>query len=129
MVFTGLFLSAAQAFAQQRTVTGKVTSEQGAPLSGVSVVIKGTNTGSATNNDGNYSIRATTGNVLTFRLIGTAPEERTVGAESVINVQLKKVATSLDAVVVTALGQTTAQRAIGTAQQTVSGPADRADAA
>ena len=45
--------------------------------------------------------------MLQFRLIGTAPEERTVGAESVINVQLKRVAASLDAVVVTALGQTT----------------------
>lgn len=121
MVFMGLFLSAAQAFAQQRTVTGKVTSDQGTPLSGVSVLIKGTNSGATSTNEGTYSVRATTGQVLVFRLIGTAPEERTVGAESVINVQLKKVATSLDAIVVTALGQTTAQRAIGTAQQTVSG--------
>src|SRR5207237_56790 len=53
--------------------------------------------------------------------IGSAPEERTVGAADVINIQLRRVATSLDAVVVTALSQTTTQRALGTAQQTVQG--------
>ncbi|HEY9225994.1 MAG TPA: SusC/RagA family TonB-linked outer membrane protein [Gemmatimonadaceae bacterium] len=121
MVLTGLFLSTAQALAQQKTVTGRVTSEQGNALPGVSVVIRGTNTGTSTNTEGSYSIRAAAGQVLQFRLIGNAPEERTVGAENVINVQLRRVATSLDAVVVTALGQTTAQRALGTAQQTVQG--------
>jgi len=117
----GVFLSAVPAFAQQKTVTGKVTSEQGVALASVSVVIKGTNTGTATNNDGNYSIRVADGQVLTFRFIGTAPEERTVGTASVINVQLKRVASTLDAVVTTALGQTASQRELGTAQQTVQG--------
>ncbi|MDB4875156.1 MAG: hypothetical protein JWM41_1602 [Gemmatimonadetes bacterium] len=122
-VLMGIFLLSAQAFAQQRTVTGKVTSEQGTPLSGAAIVVKGTNTGTSSNNDGNYSIRATTGQVLQFRLIGTAPEERTVGADNVINVQLRRVATSLDAIVVSALGETAAQRSLGTAQQTVRGDA------
>jgi TonB-linked SusC/RagA family outer membrane protein len=120
-VLAGLFFVATNAFAQQRTITGKVTSEQGSPLGGVTVVVKGTGTGTTTSSAGNYSVRASTGQVLQFRFIGTAPEERTVGDESVINVALKRVATSLDAVVVTALGQTTAQRALGTATQTVQG--------
>jgi TonB-dependent SusC/RagA subfamily outer membrane receptor len=120
-VLAGLFLVSTQAFAQQKTVTGKVTSEQGTPLAGVSVLIRGTNTGTNTNTEGNYAIRASVGQVLQYRFIGTAPEERTVGAENVINVQLKRVASNLDAMVVTALGQTTAQRALGTAVQTVSG--------
>jgi len=120
-VLAGLFFVATNAFAQQRTITGKVTSEQGSPLGGVTVVVKGTGTGTTTSSSGNYSVRASTGQVLQFRFIGTAPEERTVGDESVINVALKRVATSLDAVVVTALGQTTAQRALGTATQTVQG--------
>jgi len=117
----GLFLVSARASAQQKTVSGKVTSEQGTPLPGVSVVVKGTNVGTSSGSDGNYSLRAAVGQVLQFRSIGTAPEERTIGDASVINVQLRRVATSLDAVVVTAMGQTAAQREIGTAQQTVSG--------
>ena len=118
----GLFLLAAPAWAQQKTVTGRVTDEQGAPLSGASVVIRGTTTGVLSNDAGTYSIRTAPGQVLQFRYLGTTPVERTVGAENVINVQLRRMAQSLDAVVVTALGQTTAQRAVGTAQQTVQGP-------
>jgi TonB-linked SusC/RagA family outer membrane protein len=121
MVLMGLFLLTAQAAAQVKTVTGTVTSEQGGPLAGVSVVIKGTTTGTATNDQGTYSVRVAEGQVLQFRLIGNAPEERTVGADNVINVALRRVATQLGEVVVTALGQTTEQRALGTAQQTVQG--------
>lgn len=120
-VLMGIFLVAAQASAQQKTVTGKVTDEQSAPVSGASVVIKGTTTGTLTNGAGNYSIRVAAGQVLQFRFIGTVPMERTVAADNVINVQLKRTPTSLDAVVVTALGQTTTQRALGTAQQSVTG--------
>jgi len=121
MVLMGIFLIGTRASAQQKTVTGKVTSEQGGALNGVSVIIKGTTTGTMTSSDGNYSIRVATGQVLQFRYIGTAPEERTVGDGNIINVTLRRVATNLDAVVVTALGQTESQRALGTAQQAVNG--------
>jgi len=117
----GSLLLAAPAFAQQRTVTGKVTSEQGTPLAGVSVAVKGTNVATATNNRGDYSIAAEAGQVLQFRLIGTALVERAVGVEDVVSVQLRRVALDLDAVVVTALGETAMQRSIGTAQQSVGG--------
>jgi len=121
LVLMGTFLVAPQAVAQQKTVTGKVTSEQGSPLSGASIVIKGTSTGTSSNSEGNYSVRAEVGQVLQFRFIGTATVERTIGADDVINVELRRVALNLDAVVVTALGQSTAQRALGTAQQSVQG--------
>ena len=121
MVLAGTLFLAAPALAQQKTVTGKVTNEQQEPMPGVQVVIKGTTQGTLTSADGNYSIRVSVGQALTFRFLGNAPEERTVGAEDVINVQLRKVATLLDAVVVTSLGQTAAQRSLGTAQQQVSG--------
>src|SRR5687767_3962076 len=122
MAVMGIALFTAPALAQEpKTVTGTVTSEQGTPMAGVSVVIKGTSRGTSTNSDGNYSVRAAEGDILVYRLIGNAPEERTVGADNVINVQLRRVATQLDEVVVTALGQTTAQRALGTAQQSVQG--------
>src|SRR5881409_1480729 len=113
---------ASTAFAQQRTVTGKVTSEQNTPLNGVTVAVKATNTTTTTNAQGNYSIAAEAGQVLQFRLIGTAMVERTVGTDDVIDVQLRRVALDLDAVVVTALGETAAQRSLGTAQQSVGGP-------
>lgn len=123
MALIGVFLSAAQALAQQKTVTGRVTGEDGAPMPSVSVLIKGTRLGTSTNNEGRYSIRAEVGQVLVFRQIGTTPVERTVGAANVIDVRLNRVATSLDQVVVTALGETAAKRSLGTSQQTISGNA------
>src|SRR3989449_4432519 len=121
MVLAGILLVASQAVAQQKTVTGKVTSEQGAPVAGVSITVKGTNTGTSSNSAGEYSIRAEVGQVLQFRFIGTGLVERTIGADDVINVELRKVAMDLDAVVVTALGQTTTQRALGYTQQSLQG--------
>src|SRR3989442_3375062 len=115
----GILCVAPQAVSQQKTVTGKVTSEQGAPLSGVSVVIKGTTRSTGTNAAGNYTIAAEVGKVLQFRFIGTGLVERTVGDADVIDVQLRRVALDLDAVVVTALGEATERRALGNAQQTI----------
>ncbi|HEY4672015.1 MAG TPA: SusC/RagA family TonB-linked outer membrane protein [Gemmatimonadaceae bacterium] len=121
MMLIPVFLVAAQASAQQRTITGKITSEQGTPLPDVTVTVKGTGTRTTTNAEGSYAIRAEAGQVLQFRSIGTAPVERPIGSDDVLNLQLRRVAASLDAVVVTALGQTATQRALGTAQQTVRG--------
>ena len=120
-VLMGLFLFAAPAFAQQKAVTGKVMDEQGTPLQGASVVIKGTTTGTITNGAGNYTIRVAPGQVLTFRYIGTLPTERTVGDANVIDVRLAHAPTTLNTVVVTALGQKAEVRTLGAAQQTVSG--------
>ena len=122
LALTGIFLTASTAIAQDRVITGKVTSEQGAPMAGVSVIIKGSMTGTQTNAEGTYSIRASTGQTLTFRFIGHAASERVIGAESTVNVTLRRVASNLDAMVVTALGQTTQRRSLGTSQQTVQGP-------
>jgi TonB-linked SusC/RagA family outer membrane protein len=116
-----LLLFAAPLAAQQRTITGTVTNEQGAPISGVAVAVRGTTRTAATNSTGRYSIGADAGQVLEFRLIGYGRAERTVGSEDVVDVQLRRAALDLDAVVVTALGQTAEQRALGTAQQTLRG--------
>jgi len=121
LVVGAVLLVAPHALAQQKTVTGTVTTEQGAPLAGVSVTVKGTVTTTSTNSQGRYAIQAQVGQVLVYRLIGTAVVERTVGEADVIDVQLRRVALSLDAVVVTALGRTEQQRALGTSQQTLRG--------
>ena len=120
-VFMGTLLCASQAFAQTRTVTGKVTRDVGVPLSGVSVVVKGTPTVVQTNNNGDYNIRADVGQVLQFRLIGYLPQERTVPSTGNINVDMDKSATSLDAMVVTALGEERTRRTLGVSQQSVAG--------
>jgi TonB-linked SusC/RagA family outer membrane protein len=120
-VLMGTLLLAPPLVAQEKVVTGKVTRDATIGLSGVSVIIKGTTQGTQTNNSGDYSIRVSVGQVLQFRFIGYAPQERVVGAANTINVTLEKNAASLDAVVVTALGQEASKRSLGTSQQTVIG--------
>ena len=51
-----LALIAHVSFAQEKTISGTVTDEEGLPLPGVTVLIKGTNTGTQTDFDGNYSV-------------------------------------------------------------------------
>src|ERR1041384_1153923 len=121
MVLLGILLVAPRVVAQQQTITGTVTDDRNAPLPNVSVIVKGTSTTSWTGRDGTYSIRAVAGQVLQFRLIGRVQVERTVADVAVIDVQLKQIAVSLDAVVVTALGQTILQRAAGSSQQSLPG--------
>src|ERR1043165_5024608 len=120
-VVVALLFLASPLTAQQRTITGRVTSEQGTPLSAVSVVVKGTGAKVSTNNEGRYSVAAETGQVLQFRLIGSGLVERTVGSEDVIDVQLKRVAMDLDAVIVTAMGETASRRPFGASQQSLDG--------
>ena len=56
-------------FAQEKTITGTVSDESG-PLPGVSVLVKGTNTGTVTDFDGKYTLKAKTGAVLQFSYVG-----------------------------------------------------------
>jgi TonB-linked SusC/RagA family outer membrane protein len=121
-IFLVFFCSAWQVMAQQRTISGKVTAaDDGTPIPGATVKIKGQSGGVATNTLGNYTIPAATGQVLVFSFVGTASQERTVGTESVINIALKDATRALDEVVITALGQTAPKRALGTSQQIVKG--------
>lgn len=122
-LFVGLLFITVQAWARQKAITGKVTDDEGLPLPGVSVRIKGATAGTTTNVEGNYSIQASTGQVITFSFIGMVTQERTVGEENVINIEMKSDTRALDEVVVTALGQTVQKRSLGTSQQTVQGAA------
>ncbi|MCC5937870.1 MAG: SusC/RagA family TonB-linked outer membrane protein [Lunatimonas sp.] len=101
LLFTGVF-----AFAQERTVTGTVTdADAAAPLPGVSVLVKGTNTGTITDIDGRYSINVpASGTTLVFSYLGYSRQEMAIGNSNVINVGLKAEETALGEVVVTAFG-------------------------
>lgn len=122
LIFIGTFLLLAHAIAQQITVTGKVTSSDG-PVPGVSIKVKGSTVVSQTSGDGNYSIKASRNDVLTFSYVGYATVERTVGSNATINVVLQSDSKGLDEVVITALGNTVKKKELGTSQQTVTGAA------
>ncbi|MEM1001965.1 MAG: SusC/RagA family TonB-linked outer membrane protein, partial [Bacteroidota bacterium] len=107
-------------FAQERDVTGTVTSSaDGLPLPGVNVIVKGTSTGTQTDFDGNYSIKANEGAVLVFSYVGFLTQERTVGASSVVNLALDEDIASLDEVVVVAQSIKREQKALGYAVSTL----------
>ncbi|MBC9797763.1 SusC/RagA family TonB-linked outer membrane protein [Sinomicrobium weinanense] len=105
----------------QQTVKGVVTDEQGIPLPGATVLIKGTKQGEVTDFDGNFSIEAAPGNVLVITYVGYEPREVTVSDQTDIKVVLKSTDTRLDEVVVTALGIKKEKRKVGYAVQEVKG--------
>lgn len=109
------------AWAQQRVVTGKVTSEDnGEPLPGVNVVLKGTATGTVTNLDGAYSLSVPTeGGILVFSFIGLESQEVLIGARSVIDIVMKSDVKQLSEVVVTAMGIERDKASLGYAVQEV----------
>ena len=108
MVTFGILFSlfhVTQLSAQSNLVKGNVTSsDDGAVLPGVNVVIKGTTTGTTTGADGTYSIEASSDNTLVFSFVGYATTEAVVGQRSAINVTLQPDVTSLSEVVVIGYG-------------------------
>lgn len=104
-------------FAQDKAVTGVVTDQDGLPLPGANVVVKGTSNGTQTDFDGNYTIQASTGDVLVYSFVGQTTEERTVGAASSIDVTLGLDSQALDEVVVTALGISREEKSLGYSSQ------------
>jgi TonB-linked SusC/RagA family outer membrane protein len=93
-------------FAQEKKVSGTVSDSEGLPLPGATVIVSGTNSGVSTDFDGNYSIIASTGDVLVFSYVGYTTQRMKIGENSMINVVLSA-DTSLDEVVVVAFGTKT----------------------
>ena len=102
-----LVLSTVFAFAQNRVITGTVTStEDGLGVPGATVLVKGTTIGTATDIDGQYSISVPAGsNVLVFSFVGLASQEVTIGNQTTINVALQPDVQSLSEFVITSYGQ------------------------
>lgn len=107
----GLLLGSAlstPALAQEITVSGTVTSEEGAPLPGVSVSVQGTDTRSITTPDGRYFLTAPPEGTLNFVLVGRRPVQVPIGGRTTIDVTMTRIA-YLEQVVVT--GYTEQRRA------------------
>lgn len=100
-----LVLLTLQTMAQQKQVTGKVISaDDGMPLPGVSVLVKGTKTGTVTDANGNFTIQASKENDLVFSFIGTVTQSIKVSDKSTFNVKLGSDSNSLNEVVVVGYG-------------------------
>ena len=92
--------------AQQRKVTGTVSSKEG-PLANVSVQLKGTTTGAYTNEKGEFTINVTGSNVvLTLRYVGMQNKEVPVGDQTSLNITMEPTASDLNEVVVVGYGTT-----------------------
>lgn len=109
-------------FAQEKTITGTVVSKADAmAIPGVNVVVQGTTRGVQTDFNGNYSIKAATGEKLVFSYLGFKSQTVTVGASTKVAIQLEDdEATSLDAVIVQGYDVTKTKRTSNVSSQTVS---------
>ncbi len=110
------------AFAQEKKISGRVTSADGKGLPGVTVVVQGTNQATQTDADGNYSLNVPAGKVVVFRSVGFDDKTIIVNNNStVFNVSLENHDNALEEVVVTGMGQSRQKRALSYATQEVKG--------
>ncbi|RAV31020.1 SusC/RagA family TonB-linked outer membrane protein [Sinomicrobium soli] len=102
-----LFVSATCSYAQQDRIkiTGKVLDEHGVSLLGVNVLVKGTNTGTVTDFDGNYELEATANAILVFSYVGYSSLEVEADPSGVVDVTMKEDMSQLEEVVVVGYGK------------------------
>jgi TonB-linked SusC/RagA family outer membrane protein len=113
LLISGLFFLL-QVQAQQRMLTGTITdSNDGSPLPGATVVLKGTTVGTATNYNGEYQINVKTGDVLVVSFVGYEPQEIPISEESVLNLSLNPSTINVDEVVVIGYGTVAKEDATG----------------
>lgn len=105
-------LAAQLTFAQERAVSGTVSDNAGMPLPGVSVLVKGTRSGTQTDFDGRYSIKASPSEVLVFSYIGMKNEE-VVARSASLNVKMTSTTTELESVIITAQGVKREKKSLG----------------
>lgn len=100
-----------------RAISGRVTDEKGQPLTGVSVAIKGTTSGTMTDVNGRYTITVADDNaLLTFRYVGFVAQDVAVGGKTTVDVVMLSDSKNLDEVVVVAYGKTTQRSSTGALQ-------------
>jgi len=117
-----LLAMSAVAHAQQKDISGKVTSKtDGAPLAKATVVVKGTSRGTSTNDQGTFTIRAAANETLSVSAVGYLPVELSVGANTSLSFELTEDSREMETVVVTALGIRREEKALGYSVSKVNG--------
>ena len=103
---------------QNVEITGKVTDLSGAPLPGLTVLVKGTTSGTITDGDGNYSLSNVPGNAtLVFSFVGMKSQELSVTGKTNINVKMEEEAIGLDEVIAVGYGTQKRKNMIGSVGQ------------
>jgi len=103
---------------QERIISGDVTAENGNPLEGVTVSVKGTSVASITDADGHYRITLPEeGSVLVFTIVGYTKQEVPIGRSETINVVLRQLISDLEEVVVIGYGTQSQKRVSGSITQ------------
>lgn len=116
------FLLGGTLAAQQRQITGKVSSPTGDPLPGVTVLVKGTAIGTYTKSDGSYKLSVPqSAKTLVFKQIGMKTKETAIGTSDIVNVSLEEDKILMEEVVVTAIGLEKNKKSIGYAIDEVNG--------
>ena len=117
LFLAGLLLVGTQlAWAQTVRVSGTVTgADDGMPLPGVSVVVKGTTTGTATDMDGKYSLSVPENATLVFSYIGYATQEVALAGRTTVDVVMESGAEDIEEIVVTAYGTAKKSSLVGSA--------------
>ncbi|GAO42461.1 putative TonB-dependent receptor [Flavihumibacter petaseus NBRC 106054] len=106
----------------QQTLSGKIVSQKDqAPVSGITVTIKGGKKGTASGVDGSFQLAAKAGDVLVISGVGITTQEVTVGDDGRITIAVNQAANALNEVVVTALGVKKDKKKVGYATQEVKG--------
>lgn len=105
-----LALGTATAALAQHTVVGRVVDTNDVPLVGVTVIVKGSQSGTATGSNGNYSIQARDEQTLVFSYLGYTTVEEPVGKRTAINVKMAEEAASIGAVEIVHMGYGTTTR-------------------
>lgn len=107
LIVSFLILACGSILAQSKTITGTVIGDDGLPVLGASVVVKGTTIGTTTDLDGKYELNVpANAEVLEFRFIGMQNKEMQIGNSSVVNATLESDAQLVDEIIVTAYGST-----------------------
>ena len=110
------------AFSQgKKTVTGLIKETNGTPLSGVTILVKGTKTSAVSDANGTFKVEATPKDNLVITSVGFDSKEVAVGNQSVITISMATVTGSMGEVVVTALGIKREVKSLGYAEQKVTG--------
>lgn len=112
-IFVLLMFCGSLTFAQNHRVSGVVTGTDGRPIQGVAVQVEGTTVGTTTNAEGRYEINAPANGTLVFTGVNVASQTVGVDNRTTINVIMNIQTTTLNEVVVTALGISREKKALG----------------